>query len=371
MKDTYWMEKAINLAKKGGRNVCPNPRVGAVLVEKGKVIGKGYHVQYGGIHAERAAIDDACRQSGKKHFPNATLYCTLEPCCYNDSEKQQPPCTEAIIQAGIGRVLIAHLDPNPRVHGRGIAALKAAGCNVRQDILKKEAAGLNPGFITRMKTGHPLVTLKMAMSLDGCIASATGDSKWISSTRARTEVHAMRAENDAVLVGAGTVLTDNPKLTVRDAEGPDPLRIIMDSRLSTPLEYHVASTGSLFFCGNKVSKTRIHALQKKGALVYKHFSQEKYPIEEMLCVLGQLGVNRLLVEGGSRIFTSFVRQNLYQRLELFTAPLFLGKGVNGLGDLGITCISEGHGFVRSNWTDAGEGNIRFSAWREVNTCLPD
>lgn len=371
MKDTFWMKKAIGLARKGEGLVSPNPLVGAVLVEKNRLIGEGYHAHYGGLHAERAAIEDAKRRTGRSSFPHATLYCTLEPCSYKAPHKKQPPCTEVILEAGIKKIVIAHKDPNPRVNGKGITALISAGCRIRQDVLKEEAAALNPGFITRMKTGHPLVTVKMAMSLDGRIATATGDSRWISSHQARTAVHRLRAENDAVLVGSGTVLADNPRLSVRHAEGPDPLRIVMDSSLRTPLDCHLASKGTLFFCGRTAPQERISALQTKGALVYMHPAEGHYPLEEMLKKLGHLGVNSLLVEGGSGIFTSFMRQLLYHKLEIFTAPLLLGEGINSLGDLGVTTIAEGHSLKNVRWQDAGEGNIRFRAWREAGICLPD
>ncbi|THB65827.1 MAG: bifunctional diaminohydroxyphosphoribosylaminopyrimidine deaminase/5-amino-6-(5-phosphoribosylamino)uracil reductase RibD, partial [Spirochaetaceae bacterium] len=200
MNDSFWMGMAIEHARKGGRNVSPNPQVGAVIVQDGRIIGEAYHAKYGGPHAEKGAIDDARLRTGQQKFPNAILYCTLEPCCYRSPQKHQPPCTEAIIEAGIRHVVIAHHDPNPMVSGKGVAALRAAGCRVRLDVCKEEAMELNPGFITRMQTGRPFVTLKIAQSLDGRIAASSGDSKWITGEKAREQGHRLRAEHDAVLV---------------------------------------------------------------------------------------------------------------------------------------------------------------------------
>ncbi|AHC13939.1 bifunctional diaminohydroxyphosphoribosylaminopyrimidine deaminase/5-amino-6-(5-phosphoribosylamino)uracil reductase RibD [Salinispira pacifica] len=371
MRDETWMSKAIELAERGGRNVSPNPRVGAVIVENGTVIGEGYHARYGGPHAERAAIDDARKRTGRHTFPQATMYCTLEPCCHSGRGKHQPPCTGAILEAEIARVVIGHRDPNPKVNGRGVSVLESAGCRVDQNVMKPRAAALNPGFIRRMKTGRPHVTVKIAQSLDGRIAAASGDSKWITGSQARAEVHRMRADHDAILVGSGTVLQDNPRLTVRHSSGPDPLRIVLDGRLRTPADYRVAGAGTVFFCGIHADPSRIREMEAAGAQVRIHSVHDRYPLEEVLDELGSMGINSLLVEGGSGIFTDFLRYGLYQRLEVFTAPVILGSGVNALNDLGQATMADARHFVHASWQDAGDGNIRLTAYPEEEACLPD
>lgn len=371
MRDETWMSKAIELAEKGGRMVSPNPRVGAVIIEHGKVIGEGYHARYGGPHAERAAIDNARSRTGRHTFPEATMYCTLEPCCHSGKGKHQPPCTGAILEAEISRVVIGHRDPNPRVNGRGVSVLEAAGCRVDQNVLKTRAAGLNPGFIRRMRTGRPHVTVKIAQSLDGRIAAMSGDSKWITGSQARMEVHRMRAEHDAVLVGSGTVIQDNPRLTVRHGSGPNPLRIVLDGRLRTPPDFHVAGPGTVFFCGVNANPSRIRELEAAGAEVRTHPSHPRYPLDQLLDELGTMGINSLLVEGGSGIFTDFLRNGLYQRLEVFTAPVILGSGVNALNDLGYATVADAKHLIHASWKDAGDGNIRLTAYSEEEACLPD
>ncbi|GMO51339.1 MAG: hypothetical protein Pg6C_16030 [Treponemataceae bacterium] len=230
--DKKCMARAMTLARRGAGKTSPNPLVGAVVAKNGAALGEGWHKQYGGKHAEAEALD-AARAAGFSP-KGADIYCTLEPCCFTSPQKHQPPCTDLLIKSGIRRAIIANLDPNPRVNGQGAEKLRRAGIIVENGLLTREGEALNEGFFTFQRLGRPFVRLKIAQSLDGRIACASGDSRWITDEAARKIVHKMRARHDAVLIGRGTVLADDPELTVRLVRGHNPLRVVLDSRLAVP-----------------------------------------------------------------------------------------------------------------------------------------
>ena len=228
MNDEYYMRKALALARKGLGSTSPNPMVGAVIVKKGEIIGKGYHRRFGSPHAEIEAIKDA-----EGSINGATLYVTLEPCCHTG--KKTPPCLDTLLKYDLKRVVIGTIDPNPQVSGRSVKALREKGIETEVGVLEEECRKLNETYFKHIQTGMPFVTLKFAQTLDGRIATLTGDSKWISSQKSLQWAHRLRSQHDAVMVGVGTVLKDDPQLTVRLAKGRNPVRVVADSRLRTPL----------------------------------------------------------------------------------------------------------------------------------------
>ncbi len=326
--NSHFMERALELAARGGTAVRPNPKVGAVVVRDGRVIGEGFHERYGETHAEVNALQD-CRV----HPESATMYCTLEPCCFSDATKHQPPCTDAIIRSGIRSVLVAQIDPNPKVSGRGVAQLRAAGVNVEVGVLSRRAALLNPGFNTEMAYGRPFVHLKWAQTLDGRIATVSRDSRWITDDEARHRAHELRSESDAVLVGVGTLLADDPLLTVRShsvSEQPRP--VVLDTRLRTPPGSRlVRERGAelIVITGAALDPEAVDGLARRGVHVVRSPLDEygRLEIGEVLQVLRRLGIRRLFVEGGASVLGSFLQSGLYDRLSVFTAPVVLGSGL--------------------------------------------
>jgi len=260
--DRGFMERALALAARGRGMVSPNPMVGAVVVNGGAVVGEGWHRKAGGPHAEVFAF----REAGER-AKGATLYVTLEPCCHHG---KTPPCTDLVIGSGIARVVTAMRDDNPLVCGKGCAQLAAAGIAVEVGLMEKEARRLNESFLTFIRTGRPFVTVKLASTLDGFIADSAGKSAWITGPEARKLVHRWRAWSDAVLVGAGTVLADDPRLTVRDAEGSDPLRVVVDSHLRTPPGAKVVGDGTVIIAAtDEADEGKARALEDAGATVWR------------------------------------------------------------------------------------------------------
>ncbi len=338
MTDEYYMRKALRLARRGLAKVSPNPMVGALLVRKGEIIGQGYHRRYGESHAEINAIQDA-----RGEVSGATLYVTLEPCCHH--RKKTPPCLDALIQANIQRVVIGTLDPNPQVKGRSIEALRRRGVETTVGILEEECAELNQVYFKYMQTGLPFVTLKFAQTLDGRIASASGDSQWISSESSRRLAHRLRRLHDGVLVGVGTVLADDPQLTVRLVKGRNPIRIVADSRLRIPLsarvltEQHVAPT--IIATTSRADGGKLSALKEMGIGVLTVGEDEagEVDLRGLLEILGKRGISSVLAEGGASIITSLLHRRLADKVTVFIAPKVLGKGVEAVGDLGIRDVS--------------------------------
>jgi diaminohydroxyphosphoribosylaminopyrimidine deaminase/5-amino-6-(5-phosphoribosylamino)uracil reductase len=328
------MRLALKLAKKGRGKTSPNPMVGAVVVKNGEIVGRGYHRRFGELHAEANALK-ACQDRAE----GATLYVNLEPCCHHG---KTPPCTDMIIKSGIKKVVCATLDPNSQVNGRGIRALREGGVEVRLGISEEEAKKLNEVYIKFITTGLPFVMLKVAQTLDGRIATKLGDSKWITEKDSRRFVHSLRASVDAVLVGAGTVKRDDPKLTIHDARGKDPIRIILDSSERIPRSLRIIK-------GNKNGKTVTATTNRKpnGKLKEKvevwNLKKSRDGKVDLKCLLKKAGENQitsLLVEGGSEVLTSFFKEKLVDKIYYFLSPKILGKGLDSFGDLGIKEISD-------------------------------
>lgn len=339
MQDEFYMSRALALAARGRRWVSPNPMVGAVLVKDGQVISTGYHKRFGGPHAEVEAL---------KHFDScpghATLYVNLEPCCH---QGKTPPCTKRILEAGVRRVVVGVLDPNPLVGGKGVQELRQHGLEVKVGVLEERCRELNRVFFYWMERSLPWVTLKWAQSLDGRIATRYGDSRWISSEQSRRMAHALRAEHDAVLVGASTVRTDDPSLTVRHVKGRNPLKVILASDLNIPLEAKVLDRAPgekpcWVACSEPLDPKRALALEKRGArlLVCPRGSHGGVELGYLLKKMAQEGISSVLVEGGARTITSFLRAGLVQRVVCFVAPMLLGEGIGAVGDLGLEKVSQ-------------------------------
>lgn len=333
------MSRALALASKGRRWVSPNPMVGAVLVMDGRVVAEGYHRCFGAPHAEAEAL-----RGVEGPLRQATLYVNLEPCCHHG---KTPPCTQRILEAEVGRVVVGVLDPNPQVRGRGVEELRAAGVDVVVGVLEERCREINRVFFHFMERGIPWVTLKWAQSLDGRIAAGSGDSKWISSILSRRMAHALRAEHDAVLVGAETLRRDDPRLTVRHVKGRNPLRVVLTSDLDVALEAKAFSLGPSdpgcwVACSQGARSDRAEALKEKGIRVVPCPADASGGVDLafLLRELGKAGISSLLVEGGSSTITSFLRARLVQRVVCFLAPMVLGEGVGAVGDLGLEKVSQ-------------------------------
>ena len=323
-----YIELALRLAEKGKGNTSPNPLVGAIIVKRGQIVGKGYHKKCGCDHAEIAAIKDA----GKK-AQGGTLYVTLEPCSHWG---KTPPCSEQIIEAGIREVIIGMKDPNPVVEG--YKELKFRGLKTKIGILDKECRKINEPYIKWIKTKRPFVIVKAAMSLDGKIATRTGDSKYITGREARRLVHQMRTELDAIMVGIGTVLKDNPKLTPRLAKGHDPIKIIVDSKLRIPVRSNVLKNPSkvIMATSSKAAKKKIKQLQQKGVKVLMlPLKRSKIDLEKLMKELGKLEISSIMIEGGAELNADAIRQGIADKVLFFIAPGLIGEGLAAVGDLGI------------------------------------
>lgn len=310
------MRLCLRVASKGKGFVSPNPLVGAVVVKEGRILGKGYHPAYGAPHAEVFALQEAGEEAR-----GATLYVNLEPCAHYG---KTPPCTKAIIKAGIKEVVIGMSDPNPLVRGKGIKELQEAGIDVKIGVLEEEARRLNETYIKFITEGIPFVTLKMAQSLDGKIATKSGESRWITGEKARQFVHRLRREYDAVLVGAGTVLADNPSLRVY-GKGRDPMRIVLDGKGRVSPSAKVFQTGvrRFVFTTSSASPSWVKELQDRGVEVIIS-KGKKVDIEGMLKELGKRGIASLLVEGGGETAASFLEAGVVDKLLFFIAPIIIG-----------------------------------------------
>ena len=336
--DIEFIKKTIQLAKKGSGFVNPNPLVGSIIVKNRKVIGKGYHKCFGREHAEIVAL----QQAGDK-ASGATLYVNLEPCCHHG---KTPPCTDAIIKAGIKRVVIGMVDPNPLVNQQGIKILRENGIEVESGIEEQACEQLNCAFIKYIQTGLPYVTLKIAQSLDGRIATSTGHSQWITSEPARKEAHRLRAENDVILVGIGTVLADDPQLTVRMVKGSNPVRIILDSSLRIPLDCQMLNDEFVNITIVVTTNENIHKIKKienRGAHVWlmEKDNNGQVFLPGLLKKIGRAKKSAVMVEGGAEIFTSFLKEKLVDRIVYALAPKILGSGKEAIGDLGISLVDDG------------------------------
>ena len=315
MTDEFYMRRAIELAKKGRGWTNPNPMVGAVIVKDGSIIGEGYHEKCGELHAERNAIASLTESA-----EGATLYVTLEPCCHYG---KTPPCTEAILEQKIARVVIGSRDPNPKVSGKGAKILREAGVRVEEDFLREECDALNPVFFHYITTGLPYVVMKYAMTADGKIATKTGASKWISGEEARSLVHEMRHDYMAIMAGIGTVLADDPMLNVRLEGKKSPVRIICDSMLRIPLDSQICQTAGRY-------RTIVAYAGEKGNAIC--LEEKKHSLEK----LGELGIDSVLIEGGGTLNEDALQSGIVNEVKAFIAPkIFGGRGgktpVEGFG----------------------------------------
>jgi len=319
-QDIECMAFALKLSKKGRSSVGANPMVGCVITRDGKIVAQDYHRQYGKSHAEVNALDQI------KHQGKGTkLYVTLEPCSH---QGKTPPCTKALIKAGVKNVVVAMLDPNPMVSGRGVEFLQDAGIEVEIGLLQSEAMELNRGFIKRMETGMPFVTTKIAMSLDGGTAMNSGESQWITSDAARLDVHKLRSNNQAIMTGSGTIINDDPKMTARlnDSE-PNPLRVIVDS-------------------GNKITDQKLNIFSSDAStLVLNNDNSRLLPngkidLKLALIMLGKMGINNLLLEAGSGLNGAMLEVGLIDEFIIYTAPIILGSDTKPMIGIPLTKISE-------------------------------
>jgi diaminohydroxyphosphoribosylaminopyrimidine deaminase / 5-amino-6-(5-phosphoribosylamino)uracil reductase len=321
--DRKHMARALELAERGLYTTTPNPRVGCVLVRNGEVVGEGWHERAGEPHAEVMALNAAgARARG------STAYVTLEPCAHHG---RTPPCSEALIRGGVGTVVVALRDPNPRVAGKGLETLRASGIETRCGLLEDEAHELNIGFIARMTRGRPWLRMKIAASLDGRTALANGRSQWITGPEARRDGHHWRARACAVLTGIGTVKDDDPQLTVRDVETPrQPVRVVVDSRLEIPASARVLGAGTLIAAARN-DASRIAALQERGVevLVLPNASG-KVDLAALMAELGRRGMNELHVEAGHKLNGSLLQENLVDELLVYLAPHILGDSARGM-----------------------------------------
>ena len=320
MSDEH-MRRALDLAERGRGRVSPNPMVGAVVVRDGRIVGEGWHRGPGTAHAEVQALDAAGNRAR-----GADLYVSLEPCIHYG---RTPPCAPRVAQAGVARVFVAVTDPNPQVDGRGLAFLREAGIEVPTGVLEAEAVELNRAFLKHARTGLPYVTLKMAASLDGKAAARDGSSRWITGELARAEVHRMRAEADAILVGAGTALRDDPSLTVRDPayDGPPKLRVVVDGRGIVPPTHQVfADPHALVATTEDAPAPRRQAWRDAGAdvLVLDDAGSGLIPLPDLLQALGKRDVQHVLIEGGPTLAWEAVARDVVDRVVIFIAPILVG-----------------------------------------------
>jgi diaminohydroxyphosphoribosylaminopyrimidine deaminase/5-amino-6-(5-phosphoribosylamino)uracil reductase len=334
--DERFMARALELAAHGLGRTWPNPPVGAVFVRGGRIVGEGYHTRAGAAHAEVEAL----RRAGRR-ARGATLYVTLEPCTHHG---RTPPCVEALLPLGLRRVVVAMPDPDPRVRGRGIRRLRGARIPVVVGPGAEQARVLTAGYCTRVLRGRPQVTLKLAATLDGRIATASGASRWITGPAARALAHGLRDVSDAVLVGAATVRADDPRLTCRLPGGRDPLRVVLAGpRLDLPSGARVLTAGTVVIAPRDAPAARVAALRRRGVdVLLLPAKRGRVSFAAVARALGARGITSLLVEGGGTVAAAAIRSGVADRLILFLAPvLFGGDGVSAIGELGVAHPTRG------------------------------
>lgn len=327
-EDSVWMAQALQLAERGLYSTSPNPRVGCVLVKEGKLLAEGWHVRAGEPHAEVYAL----RAAGAA-AQGATAYVTLEPCSHHG---RTPPCADALIAAGVARVVVAMQDPNPQVAGQGIARLRNAGIEVESGLMEAAAQALNPGFVARMTRGTPWVRSKIAMSLDGRTALKNGESKWITGAAARRDGHHWRARSCAVMTGIATVLADDAQLTVRDVVTTrQPMRVVLDSQLRMPLTASILQGGNLLIYTALHDVQKIALLEKAGAVVsVLPNAQGQIDLQACLKDLAVRGCNEVLLEAGFTLNGAMLKAGLVDELIIYMAPQILGDMARGMAKLG-------------------------------------
>ncbi len=337
--DLQYMRQALKLAEKGRGRTSPNPMVGAILVKGGSVVGRGYHRAVGRDHAEIVALKDAGRRAR-----GSTMYVTLEPCCHTG---RTGPCSQAIIEAGITRLFYAAKDPDPRVNGKSARLLRKAGIEVTSGLLRREARRLNDRYFGYVENGRPFVILKYAQSLDGRIATRTGDSKWISGRESLKLAHRLRSEVDAVVVGSGTVRTDDPALTVRLVKGNNPYRIVVSASMNLPVHSRLLKDNKdcrTILATTAAAREKFARRKRLPHLIFWDVGVNRnggIDIEDLMRKAMDFGFQSLLVEGGAELATSFVKSGLVDKYVVITAPVILGKGVNAIGELNVRTVADG------------------------------
>lgn len=351
--DKNYMQRALELAKNGEGRVSPNPMVGAVIVKGGKIIGEGYHMQYGGPHAEVNAFLNAT-----ENVEGATIYVTLEPCCHFG---KTPPCVNAIIENKISRVVVGALDPNPLVAGKGVNILKNKGIEVITGVLEEDCKKINEIFMKYILTKKPFVIMKAAMTLDGKITSYSGNSKWITGDAARGEVHKLRNKVSGIMVGIGTVLSDNPELTCRMDGGKNPIRIIVDSTLRIPLDAKVIGTKSdsltIVVTTEKADEEKINILKNKGVeiLIIKE-RNGRVDLQSLMEKLGKLKIDSILLEGGSTLNFSALEEKIVDKVQFYIAPKIIGGETSKtpVGGGGISLLTDAFKIKDLSFSKIGE-----------------
>jgi diaminohydroxyphosphoribosylaminopyrimidine deaminase/5-amino-6-(5-phosphoribosylamino)uracil reductase len=345
------MRLALAQARKASGRTTPNPPVGAIVFKGENVLGRGYTRPAGEDHAEIVALARCRKALGEDSPRGASVAVTLEPCSHTG---RTGPCCEVLIQAGVAKVIIGHLDPNPEVEGQGIARLREAGIEVEVGVLEDECRAQHRGFLSVLKRGRPFVSLKLATSLDGRIATVSGDSRWITGPESRAHVHKMRNNCDAILVGSGTALADDPALTARKGKRVvhRPLRLLLDSKLTAPPSLKMISDeGECWvLCGEDASTQAERALLDGGARVLRLplAADHRVELEAALKILAQEGLSEIFVEGGGKLAAALLRQGLIDEVSWFVAPVLLGgDGWPALGSLGIETMSEALGLELS------------------------
>lgn len=350
--DKHYMTLALELAARGTGWTAPNPMVGAVIVKDGEIIGRGWHQKYGGLHAEREALAD-CSVSPA----GATLYVTLEPCCHHG---KQPPCTEAILAAGIRRVVVGAGDPNPLVAGKGIRILREHGVEVTEHVLEEECVRLNPVFFHYIQTRTPYVVLKYAMTMDGKIATRTGASQWITGETARQHVQLQRHKYRAIMAGIGTVLADDPLLTCRLPECRTPVRVICDSALRIPMEsriVHTAKEVPTLLAACRPDPERVAALTAAGCEVLTLPEEDSHvSLPALMAALADRSIDSVLLEGGGALNWSALRSGIVQRVQAYVAPKLFGGAAakSPVGGKGVSLPEDAFRLTNSTVTRLGE-----------------
>ncbi len=357
-----YMARCLELAAQAKGRTAPNPLVGCVIVKGGKIIGEGFHPQAGQPHAEVFALRAAAAEAR-----GATLYVNLEPCNHFG---RTPPCTEAVIQAGIETVVVGMIDPDPRVSGEGVARLRQAGINVITGVLEADCQTLNEGFIHRIRHRRPFGILKYAMTLDGKITSRSGHSHWITSHAARATVHQLRSESDAVIVGGNTVRCDNPQLTSHQARGQNPLRVVLSRHLQLPHQAHLWNTDiapTLVLTEASLDHPTAQHLRTCGVEIA---TLPQLTPTTAMDILYQRGLNTVLWESGSTLNTQALREGMIQKIWAFIAPKLIGGGTAAtpLGDLGLETMTEALTLERVQWQTIG-GDLLLKAYVPNTTAL--
>jgi len=359
-----WMRRCLELARRGAGAVSPNPMVGAVLVgPDGTVLGEGWHRRYGGPHAEANAVRDAETTHGPDALRDATLYVNLEPCSHHG---KTPPCTDLILRKDIPRLVVGMIDPFPAVKGRGVRRMRDHGVDVQIGVLEPECRRLNEAFLNHVKTGRPLITLKVAQTLDGRVATPSGDSRWISGEASRQRVHRWRATLDSVLVGSGTARSDDPRLTVRHVDGRQPLRYVLDRTGTLPDDLTLFTDDEARMTTAVVGESRdrpsyADALEGAGgAIVRVPERDEHLDLHALLSRLGKDAgretdpVQSVLVEAGPGLSTALFRHDLVDRYFAFVAPKVAGSGLPTTRDLGVTAMNDAITFSDQTWETVGD-----------------